>query len=96
MLITFSCEVYGNIVMFGDIAQQLLRMMGYDGSKSGVIPADAVPQALERLEAGSKNGKAAGRNDDEQPVGLSQRAFPLIELLKAATKEKCYVMWEVK
>ncbi|MFA0153982.1 DUF1840 family protein, partial [Vibrio sp. 10N.261.46.C10] len=30
----------------------------------------------------------------EVPVNIGSRAFPLVELLKAAIKEECEVMWE--
>jgi hypothetical protein len=30
----------------------------------------------------------------EAPVNIGSRAFPLVELLKAAIKDECEVMWE--
>ena len=32
--------------------------------------------------------------DEEPPVSLPHRALPLIELLKAAAKAECNVMWD--
>lgn len=32
--------------------------------------------------------------DDEPVVSLSHRSIPLVELLKAAAKAECDVMWE--
>jgi hypothetical protein len=34
------------------------------------------------------------REEDEPVVRLSQRALPLIELLEAAVKDECDVMWD--
>jgi hypothetical protein len=36
----------------------------------------------------------AEEEDGEVPVSLSHRAFPLIELLKAAAKANSNVMWD--
>ncbi|MFS8609162.1 MAG: DUF1840 domain-containing protein [Gammaproteobacteria bacterium] len=105
MLVTFKTKAYANITMFGDVAVQLIRMMGYSGAVPGVILADDVPEALERLKAAieeEKRREAAEppRSDDEDedeepPVSLTKRALPLIELLEAAAKRHVHVMWEI-
>ncbi len=101
MLVTFECKAYSNITYFGDIAKQLLHMMGHSGSIPGAILADDVPVKLARLqEALAKQAGAQpvaeNKDQDEQkemPVQLATRALPLIELLNAAVKGKCDVMW---
>ena len=50
MLVTFSCPVYANITMFGDVAVRLLKLMGHSGTTPGALLADDVPAALERLD----------------------------------------------
>ena len=106
MLVTFKTKAYANITMFGDIAVQLIRMMGHSGAVPGVILADDVPEALERLKAAidEEKRRAAAEppdenggdddEDDEPPVSLANRALPLIELLEAAAKRHVNVMWE--
>lgn len=101
MLITFSCPVYANITMFGEVAVQLLKMMGHSGTVPGALLAEDVPAALEHLEAEvaaneqlpepEESGQSV---DDEPTVSLSHRALPVIELLRAAAKAKCNVMWD--
>ena len=49
MLVTFSCPVYADITMFGDVAVRLLKMMGHSGTVPSAIVAADVPAALERL-----------------------------------------------
>ncbi len=101
MLVTFSCQAYANITMFGDIAERLLIMMGQSGSVPGAIVADDVLPALSRLEQELTKHKAHQKksNDsdvqdsDDDEVSLFHRAMPLIALLKAAANEKCDVMW---
>jgi hypothetical protein len=99
MLITFSCEAYADITMFGDVARQMLQMMGHSGSVPGAILAADVPAALQRLKTaidtqGELAPPAAADSDDEEPpVSLAHRALPLLELLQAAAREQCDVMW---
>lgn len=100
MLVTFSCPAYGKITLFGDVALKLLKMMGHSQTVPGALLADDIPAALTRLEKNiateipfSQETKESGY-DDEPSVSLSHRAFPLIELLKAAQKEGCNVMWD--
>src|SRR5690242_6512791 len=104
MLIKFKTDAYADIIMFGDIAQQLLKMMGHSGTIPSAILAEDVPAALERLKRAIEPEKAAakqnvpeekpGDNKDGQSVSLAYRALPLIELLTAAAKKKRDVMWE--
>jgi len=101
MLVTFSCPAYANITMFGDVAVQLLHLMGHSGTVPSALLADDIQAALEKLEAAveadkqlSHPQKSTEKEDDEPAVTLSHRALPMIELLKAAAKAKCNVMWD--
>jgi hypothetical protein len=101
MLVTFSCRAYADITMFGDIAVQLLKLMGHSGTVPSALLAEDVQAALERLEAGiarheqMHDPQASRAGEDGEPaVSLAHRALPLIELLKAASKDECNVMWE--
>ena len=102
MLVTFSCPAYADITLFGDAAIRLLKMMGHSGTVPSALLADDVPTALARLEAAIEAEKQslqatevpAEDDDDEPSVSLAHRALPLIELLKAAAKDKCNVMWD--
>jgi hypothetical protein len=100
MLVIFSSQASGNITMFGDIAVQLLKMMGHSGTVPSAILAKDVPAALADLEAAL--GAAEQQLESEEPtddlegtsfVSLSHRALPLIDLLKAAVKEESNVQW---
>jgi hypothetical protein len=101
MLVTFSCPVYASITMFGDVAVRLLKLMGHSGTLPGALLAEDVPAALERLEAAveadqrSPEPEESAEGEDGEPaVSLPHRALPVIELLKAAAKAKCDVMWD--
>ena len=100
MLITFTCDAYENITMFGGVAKKMLNLMGNSGAVPGAILADDVPAALARLQAGLAQEKPQvpvkpTEDDDHEPdVSLVHRAVPLVALLNAAVKAKCNVMWE--
>ena len=106
MLVTFHTKAYANITMFGDVAKQLLELLGHSGTIPSAIKAEDVPAALARLEAALQQRRAADaadlkegdrrRDDYDAPrkVTLSQRAVPLLELLRAAVANKAHVMWD--
>lgn len=104
MLVTFRTKAYANITMFGDVAKQLLELLGHSGTIPGAIKAEDIPAALARLDAGLRQHRAAeaadapegDRDQDEAPhkVTLAQRAGPLLELLRAAAAKKADVMWD--
>lgn len=105
MLITFSCKAHASVTMFGEVGLQFIKMLGHSGAIPGAIDASEVPQALNNLRAALEveqkqpveQNDADDDNEDEvveAPVNIGSRAFPLVELLKAAIKEECEVMWE--
>lgn len=100
MLMTFRCNAYADITMFGEIGLQMVAMMGHSESTSGAIKAEGIPQALSKLKAAldSKKGTEDVPDDSddqgEPAVSLANRAVPLIEMLEAAVKQECDVMWE--
>jgi Domain of unknown function (DUF1840) len=101
MFVKFDSEA-GTFTMNMDIAVQLLKAMGHSGTvPSAILPAD-IPNALARLKAAvdSNTTKAAAAVDDdaqegqqEVPVSLRQRAFPLVDLLTRAAAKGAEVMW---
>jgi hypothetical protein len=106
MLVTFRTKAYANITMFGDVAKQLLELMGHSGTVPSALSAADVPAALSRLESAIAQRRAADSaetpQNDQAPDGydaprkvtLAQRAVPLIELLRAAAARKVDVMWD--
>jgi hypothetical protein len=99
VLVRFRSDA-GSVLMFGDIAVSLLKMMGQSGVLPGALLARDVPAALERLKravAAKKEPPSAGLNADrgaEPKVSVRQRAFPLVELLARCVEKECDVIWE--
>ncbi len=104
MLITFRCKSHANITMFGDIALDLIKMMGHSGTVPGAISAEELPESLAKLTSAlaksaelETNDVEEADDDDEQSepeVSLGRRAMPLIDLLKSAINDQCDVMWD--
>jgi len=102
MLVTFKTDV-GNITMFGDIALQMIRLMGHSEMVPGAILAKDLPLALSRLTAALSTNKAAppaneneDKNEDEEEpaISITHRALPLINLIDAAARAGCDLMWD--
>jgi uncharacterized protein DUF1840 len=99
MLVRFRSNA-GDMTMFGDVALELIKMMGHSGTVPSAILARDIPPALERL----KRAVAAAppppppsddaEREDGPRVSLQQRAFPLIELLERCAKNGWDLMWE--
>ena len=107
-IVVFRSRAAGEIVMMGDTAQRLLALIGKPMTERGVIPVNQLADAIERLTGAVEQEKRlagtrqeeAGSGDDgdraaEPPVGLAQRAFPLVAMLRAAQRFGADVTWGV-
>ena len=107
MLVIFSSTASGDITMFADVARHLLKLMGQSGHIPGGIFAEDVPAVLDRLQQAvsaeqqkeevtdPSNGNQA-ENGDPPAVTVSARAYPLLEMLKAAAADETGIMWRQK
>ncbi|WPL19657.1 hypothetical protein Thiowin_04794 [Thiorhodovibrio winogradskyi] len=102
MLVKFQSPAHADIVMFGDVALTLLRLMGNSGKVPGALMPEDIPEALGNLKAAVAanperplNPERQHSRDAEQPsVSLSRRALPLIHLLETALARDKHVIWE--
>ena len=109
-LVVFRSKAAAEIFMFAETAQRLLQIIGQQGGARGVIPAEEVADALHQLLGAVEQEKAdlrqerARREPDERagnaygepaPITLAQRAFPLIEMLRAAQRKRVDVTWGI-
>ncbi len=101
MLVKFDSKV-GALTMFGDVAVELLKLMGHSGTVPSAILAPDISAALERLTLALDQGASLpatptdeeDRREGRKPVSLRQRAYPLIDLLERAARNNADVMWE--
>ncbi len=106
-LVIFRSKAAADITMFAENARRIFEIIGRPESARGVITANQVPDALQRLTTAVEQEKAQFRAasanaDHDEPEGkgsqargvtFSQRAFPLIEMLRAAQKKNADVTW---
>jgi hypothetical protein len=111
MLFKFKSQAASDLIMLEPDARHLLRIMLADDPVKGIISVDALPvciTALERavsqdemLRKHSAESDAAVQSSEKEasealnPVHLSQRAAPMLKLLKRSLAEKSDVVWGV-
>lgn len=109
-LVVFRSKAAGEIFMFAETAHRLFEIIGRKDSIRGVITPDDLPAAIaaieaaiaaerERDEAAQAAAEEAIRSGEitpaTRPVSLAQRAWPLLEMLRAANKKSVEVTWGV-
>jgi len=100
VLITFRSKAAANIAMFGDVAMTLLKMAGHSSTIPGAFAKDDIPHALASLHSALRaaNGKSGGSHASaggtSEQVSLQQRAYPLIQMMTAASARGCSVAWD--
>jgi hypothetical protein len=109
MLITFRSQASGDVMMFEEVARQMLRIIGKEPEDKGIITVAQLPDAIAALKGAIAADKAewtehpvSGRvNTETEPddgqdlfVSASQRAHPLLEQLEWSLKADKPVLWE--
>jgi hypothetical protein len=106
MLITFKSNAAADLLMYKTHAKPLLDSLGKDVDQ-GIITAEDMAAAITALENEitlNKRQPAAAHDDSKdsyddvesgKQVSISARAFPLLEMMRAAQKENTFVMWGV-
>ncbi len=109
MIVTFKSRAAGDVIMFGNVAQRMLEIIGKDKHDAqGIVTVEQLPGAIAALRASiaadkDKRAEPAAQDDDvndeaahgmEGAVALWQRAAPLVELMEYSLKESQPVLWE--
>jgi hypothetical protein len=110
MLVTFSSKAGSDILMLAQHAKPLLTIIGKTDDKDlltrGVFMPEQLDAAIFSLEhaIAAEPNQHPEKDEDEDsdlpkdalalPVGLKQRSFPLLDLLKRARAQRVPVMWE--
>ena len=101
MLITFKSTAGAPVQMFGNVALQLLELMGRQPKAPGAFYAEDVAAALAQLQLELSlqsqqqiPASADLQGDNPAAIPLRNRALPLIELMQAAVREQKGVSWE--
>lgn len=102
-MIVFRSEIGPDIMMFDEVAQRMMELMGKEKAAQGVVTVGQMPEVIAHLKAAVAGDRAQNRGaqpedaeGEEAPrVGLAQRALPLIELLEISLAGKKPVTWGV-
>ena len=110
MLITFQSQAAGDVMMFSNVAMQMLRIIGKEPADKGIITVTQLPAAIaalkdaitadkavftERSPSGKEKFDTKPDDGQDQFVSASQRAQPLIELFEWSLQDAKPVLWEV-
>ncbi|KND61327.1 hypothetical protein BVER_04216c [Candidatus Burkholderia verschuerenii] len=108
MLITFKSPAAPDVMMLENLAEYLLGIIGKPLGERGVITHDEMPAAIEKLEAAVSVDKQQRAEHDghfhegeerhehhEIPIGLAQRAYPFLDILRLSHKENKDILWGV-
>ena len=88
--------------MLGPDGDQLMCLLGREPAVQGVFEVAAMPDMVQLLETAIVQGTqaaaadSAGHDEDGAPdVGLRQRLWPMIEMLKRAHTQQERIVWGV-
>ena len=104
MIYEFKSRATGPVVMTQRVAENILETIGKAPGPQGIVTVDQMPAAIHALETAVARERAAPRDgsapaeadeDGEPAVTLGQRAYPFIEMLRAAHAAGRDVTWGV-
>jgi hypothetical protein len=111
MLITFTSKASGEVLMYKEHAKRILDLLGKEADRGVITAAESsqAVATLEKeiaenrmhhtsddvqrdVDAHQDNGN---EHESAQTVSFATRAFPLLEMLRAARDQKVDVLWGV-
>ncbi|MDY0330663.1 MAG: DUF1840 domain-containing protein [Thiomonas sp.] len=107
MIYKFQSKADSDLFMNAGPAQRILSIIGKSAGPQGIIEPAEMPAAIAALEAAvqeeeqarnaaleadAADGQAASA---AQPIGLKQRAWPFIQMLKRCQQADTPVVWGV-
>ena len=104
MIYKFKSKAAGDVIMLAPQGDQMLRIVGKAPAAQGIfevadMPAAiaAIEQAVAAEEASGPQGDAAAdrKSASADRIGLKQRAWPLVEMLKCCHAEGAVIVWGV-
>ena len=93
MLIKFNCPCSGPFITTQRVADQLIKAMGKYELTKGIIASEEIDEALLKIEYQIILENEKVKSSKPSEIGFSQRAFPLVQMLKKAKKQKEFIMW---
>lgn len=103
MLYKFQCKNSADVLMLSDLTQLIFNVIEKPLESKGVFLVEQLKPAIDKLEAAITRDielRETLDSDDSENNALiadrfGQRAFPFIQLLKAALSKEEMVIWGV-
>ena len=100
MLYKFKSPAAGDVIMLGPQGDKVLQLLGREPSAKGIFEVADMPALLGKLQAAIDEALApAAGTEAEEPsksaVGLRQRLWPLIEMLRRCQAAGEPIVWGV-
>jgi hypothetical protein len=97
MIYKFKSAATGDLIMLAPNGDQMLRLIGREPAPQGIIEVVAMPGAIAALLAAIASEETPPEDADAPlpPVGLRQRLWPMIEMLRRAHDADAAVVWGV-
>jgi hypothetical protein len=104
MIYKFKSKAAGDVIMLGPQGDQILRIVGKAPAAQGIFEVADMPAAIAAIEqavaaeevSGQPGDAAADRTSGSTDrIGLRQRAWPLVEMLKRCQAEGAVIVWGV-
>jgi len=100
MIYKFRSKAAGDVIMLGPNGDEMLRILGREPAPKGIVEPAAMPAAIAALEAAVARAEAPADNDDNdkdgpRAVGLRQRLWPMVEMLKRSQQANEPIVWGV-
>lgn len=107
MLYKFKSKAAGDVIMLEAHGRRLLEIIGKTPGPTGIILPEQMPAALSALELAIADAEARQQAQDEaaraagqepprrEGVSLRQRAVPLMDMMRRASKAEREITWGV-
>ncbi|HEX2540424.1 MAG TPA: DUF1840 domain-containing protein [Caldimonas sp.] len=102
----FKSKADGDLIMMAPVGDQMLRLIGREPAAQGIIEVGQLPAAIAALERAIADAEAQARktgagaadddgNDGARGVGIQQRAWPLLEMMRRSLAQRADIVWGV-
>lgn len=100
MIYKFKSKATADLIMLGPNGDQLLRLIGREPAAKGIIEPQSMFGAIADLQQAvaseeARPDEAAGAGAPADKVGLRQRVWPMIEMMKRAQAAGEPIVWGV-
>jgi len=99
MLYKFKSKAAGDVIMTQPVGDRMLSLIGKSPAPQGIIEVGQMAGAMSALEAAvaAESPRSANDGNDASPkadtVGLRQRVWPMVEMMKRALAGKEPITW---